>query len=249
MTRRWRLLRIRMPTIAGVCSPAWEGSPFGIAFLNADGHVVDSNEAMQSITGYDADELALMPVAKLHAPGRQSGERRELPPAHRRRDGLVPARDATHPEGRRRGLGRQLRHGEAGGARRPADRTLDGPGHHFAQACRAGVARPERPPVARGGDPGRDRRRRPRARRRVAADRQARAGADRRRRRNGEHPRRRRALDRGGDRKQRIGGSDQRPAPPSAGETSARSAWRRRQASTTRIAARWSCSQSSSPWL
>ena len=46
----------------------WEGSPFGIAFLNADGHVVDSNEAMQSITGYDADELALMPVAKYTHP-------------------------------------------------------------------------------------------------------------------------------------------------------------------------------------
>ena len=47
---------------------AWEGSPFGIAFLNADGHVVDSNEAMQSITGYDADELALMPVASYTHP-------------------------------------------------------------------------------------------------------------------------------------------------------------------------------------
>ena len=33
------------------------------------------------------------------------------------------------------------------------------------------------------------------------------------------------------------------------GRTSARSAWRRRRASTTRIAARWSCSQSSSRWL
>jgi PAS domain S-box-containing protein len=47
---------------------AWEGSPFGIAFLNADGHIVDSNEAMQSITGYDADELALMPVASYTHP-------------------------------------------------------------------------------------------------------------------------------------------------------------------------------------
>ena len=47
---------------------AWEGSPFGIAFLNADGHVVDSNEAMRSITGYDADELALMPVASYTHP-------------------------------------------------------------------------------------------------------------------------------------------------------------------------------------
>ena len=47
---------------------AWEASPFGIAFLNADGHVVDSNEAMRSITGYDADELALMPVASYTHP-------------------------------------------------------------------------------------------------------------------------------------------------------------------------------------
>ena len=47
---------------------AWEGSPFGIAFLNVDGHVVDSNEAMRSITGYDADELALMPVASYTHP-------------------------------------------------------------------------------------------------------------------------------------------------------------------------------------
>jgi PAS domain S-box-containing protein len=47
---------------------AWEGSPFGIAFLSADGHIVDSNEAMQSITGYDADELALMPVASYTHP-------------------------------------------------------------------------------------------------------------------------------------------------------------------------------------
>ena len=47
---------------------AWEGSPFGIAFLNADGHIVDSNEAMRSITGYSADELALMPVASYTHP-------------------------------------------------------------------------------------------------------------------------------------------------------------------------------------
>jgi PAS domain S-box-containing protein len=47
---------------------AWEGSPFGIAFLNADGHVVDSNEAMRSITGYGPDELALMPVASYTHP-------------------------------------------------------------------------------------------------------------------------------------------------------------------------------------
>ena len=47
---------------------AWEGSPFGIAFLNADGHVVDSNEAMRSITGYGADELALIPVASYTHP-------------------------------------------------------------------------------------------------------------------------------------------------------------------------------------
>lgn len=43
--------------------PAWEDSPFGIAFVNAEGHIVDSNEAMRSITGYDARELAGMPVA------------------------------------------------------------------------------------------------------------------------------------------------------------------------------------------
>jgi two-component system, cell cycle sensor histidine kinase and response regulator CckA len=47
---------------------AWEGSPFGIAFLNSDGHIVDSNEAMRSITGYSADELALMPVASYTHP-------------------------------------------------------------------------------------------------------------------------------------------------------------------------------------
>ena len=37
---------------------AWEGSPFGINFLSAQGHVVESNESMRSITGYDAGELA-----------------------------------------------------------------------------------------------------------------------------------------------------------------------------------------------
>ena len=47
---------------------AWEGSPFGIAFLNADGHVVDSNEALRSIAGYDANELASMPISSYTHP-------------------------------------------------------------------------------------------------------------------------------------------------------------------------------------
>jgi two-component system, cell cycle sensor histidine kinase and response regulator CckA len=46
----------------------WEGSPFGIAFLNAEGHIVDSNEAMQAITGYSPSELAAMPVSKYTHP-------------------------------------------------------------------------------------------------------------------------------------------------------------------------------------
>ena len=46
----------------------WEGSPFGIAFLNAEGHVVDSNEALQAITGYSPSELAVMPVSKYTHP-------------------------------------------------------------------------------------------------------------------------------------------------------------------------------------
>ena len=46
----------------------WEGSPFGIAFLNAEGHVVDSNEALQAITGYSPSELAVIPVSKYTHP-------------------------------------------------------------------------------------------------------------------------------------------------------------------------------------
>ena len=46
----------------------WEGSPFGIAFLNAEGHVIDSNEALQAITGYSPSELAVMPVSKYTHP-------------------------------------------------------------------------------------------------------------------------------------------------------------------------------------
>jgi PAS domain S-box-containing protein len=47
---------------------AWESSPFGVAILNADGHIVHVNEAMRSITGYDAGELARMPVVSYTHP-------------------------------------------------------------------------------------------------------------------------------------------------------------------------------------
>ncbi|MDX6438318.1 MAG: hypothetical protein QOF45_901 [Gaiellaceae bacterium] len=47
---------------------AWESSPFGTAVLNADGHIVHVNEAMRSITGYHADELARMPVSSYTHP-------------------------------------------------------------------------------------------------------------------------------------------------------------------------------------
>jgi two-component system, cell cycle sensor histidine kinase and response regulator CckA len=42
---------------------AWEGSPFGVSLLDAEGRIVESNEAMRSITGYDAADLARLPVA------------------------------------------------------------------------------------------------------------------------------------------------------------------------------------------
>jgi PAS domain S-box-containing protein len=42
---------------------AWESSPFGTAILNAQGQIVQVNAAMRSIIGYDADELAGMPVS------------------------------------------------------------------------------------------------------------------------------------------------------------------------------------------
>jgi len=47
---------------------AWEGSPFGVILLDAEGHVVHRNEAMRSITGYDAGELAQLPVASYTHP-------------------------------------------------------------------------------------------------------------------------------------------------------------------------------------
>lgn len=47
---------------------AWEGSPFGVSLLDAEGHIVHSNEAMLSITGYDAAELARLPVSSYTHP-------------------------------------------------------------------------------------------------------------------------------------------------------------------------------------
>ena len=47
---------------------AWEGAPFGVSLLDAEGHVVCSNEAMRSITGYDAGELARLPVSSYTHP-------------------------------------------------------------------------------------------------------------------------------------------------------------------------------------
>jgi two-component system cell cycle sensor histidine kinase/response regulator CckA len=62
-TRAHPLADHRRSLVAG-----WESSPFGIGFLNADGHVVESNEALRSITGYDADELARQPVSSYTHP-------------------------------------------------------------------------------------------------------------------------------------------------------------------------------------
>jgi len=46
----------------------WEGSPFGVSLLDVEGRVVHSNEAMRSITGYDAGELAQLPVTSYTHP-------------------------------------------------------------------------------------------------------------------------------------------------------------------------------------
>lgn len=41
----------------------WESSPFAVIVLNADGCATRENEAFRSLTGYEAEELALMPVS------------------------------------------------------------------------------------------------------------------------------------------------------------------------------------------
>ena len=47
---------------------SWEGAPFGVSLLDAEGHILQSNEAMRSITGYDAGELARLPVSSYTHP-------------------------------------------------------------------------------------------------------------------------------------------------------------------------------------
>ncbi|HEY8646298.1 MAG TPA: PAS domain S-box protein [Gaiellaceae bacterium] len=47
---------------------AWEGAPFGVGLVDAGGRIVQSNEAMQSITGYDAAELARLTVSSYTHP-------------------------------------------------------------------------------------------------------------------------------------------------------------------------------------
>jgi len=47
---------------------SWEGAPFGVSLLDAEGHILQSNEAMRSITGYDAGELARQPVSSYTHP-------------------------------------------------------------------------------------------------------------------------------------------------------------------------------------
>jgi len=47
---------------------SWEGAPFGVSLLDAEGHILQSNEAMRLITGYDADELARLPISSYTHP-------------------------------------------------------------------------------------------------------------------------------------------------------------------------------------
>ena len=47
---------------------AWESSPFGLVVLNADGCAAHENEAFRSLTGYDAKELARLPVSSYTHP-------------------------------------------------------------------------------------------------------------------------------------------------------------------------------------
>jgi PAS domain S-box-containing protein len=47
---------------------AWESSPFGLVVLNADGCSAHENEAFRSLTGYEAEELARLPVSSYTHP-------------------------------------------------------------------------------------------------------------------------------------------------------------------------------------
>ena len=46
----------------------WESSPFGFILLNADGCATHENESFRSLTGYDAKELARLPVSSYTHP-------------------------------------------------------------------------------------------------------------------------------------------------------------------------------------
>jgi PAS domain S-box-containing protein len=47
---------------------AWESSPFGLVVLNAEGYSTYENEAFRSLTGYEAEELARLPVSSYTHP-------------------------------------------------------------------------------------------------------------------------------------------------------------------------------------
>jgi PAS domain S-box-containing protein len=47
---------------------AWESSPFALIVLNADGCAAHENEAFRSLTGYEAEELARLPVSSYTHP-------------------------------------------------------------------------------------------------------------------------------------------------------------------------------------
>jgi PAS domain S-box-containing protein len=47
---------------------AWESSPFGLVLLNADGCSTYENDAFRSLSGYGAEELAIVPLSTLMPP-------------------------------------------------------------------------------------------------------------------------------------------------------------------------------------
>ena len=62
---------------------SWEGAPFGVSLLDAEGHILQSNEAMRSITGYDVPTDVAPDGADAPAPATHTATRRARRAARR----------------------------------------------------------------------------------------------------------------------------------------------------------------------
>ena len=116
-------------------------APIGMALVALDGRFVRVNRALCEIVGYAPDELTRLTFQDITHPDDLDDRPGARRPARSRRDPPIPAREALHPQGRRRSSTIMLSASILRDRRRRAA-LLHRPdrGHHRAQARGGGAA-------------------------------------------------------------------------------------------------------------